>query len=97
MKILLTGSTGQLGQAIIEQKPDCHHLLLPKRAELDLSNRLSCKHFLELNKPDFIINSGAFTNVDLAEKQIDLCSSINAEAPLVFANMLKKMAVIYYK
>ena len=90
MKILLTGSTGQLGKAITNQKPNNHHLLVPKRDELDLSNRLSCQRFLESNKPDFIINSGAYTNVDLAEKQIDLCSSINTEAPFVFANMLKK-------
>jgi len=90
MKILLTGSSGQLGKAIIDKKPNYHNLLLPRRAELDLSNRQSCKSFLELHKPDFIINSGAFTNVDLAETQIDLCSSINTEAPLVFANMLKK-------
>ena len=90
MKILLTGSNGQLGKAIIDKKPNCHNLLLPKRSELDLSNRENCKSFLEIHKPDFIINSGAFTNVDLAEKEIDLCSSINTEAPLVFANMLKK-------
>ncbi len=90
MKILLTGSTGQLGKAIIDKKPNCHNLLLPNRAELDLSNKQKCQSFLELHKPDFIINSGAFTNVDLAETQIDLCSSINTEAPLVFANMLKK-------
>ena len=90
MKILLTGSTGQLGKAIIDKKPYYHDLLLPKRAELDLSKRKNCQSFLELHKPDFIINAGAFTNVDLAETESDLCSSINTEAPLVFANMLKK-------
>ena len=54
MKILLTGSTGQLGQAIILQKPSGHEILFPKRNELDLSDNLSCKKYIELNKPDFL-------------------------------------------
>ena len=45
---------------------------------------------MEFHKPDLIINSGAFTNVDLAETQADLCSLINTEAPLVFAIELSK-------
>ena len=44
---------------------------------------------MEFHKPDFIINACAFTNVDLAESQSDLCSLINTEAP-VFARALSK-------
>ena len=36
MKILLTGSSGQLGKAIVNKKPNNYKLLTPKRAELDL-------------------------------------------------------------
>ena len=89
MKILLTGSTGQLGKAIITQKPKDITLLLPLRNELDLSNQKDCYRYLEFHKPDLIINSGAFTNVDRAEKEKDLCSSINTQAPLIFAKFLK--------
>ncbi|MDC3019732.1 dTDP-4-dehydrorhamnose reductase [Prochlorococcus sp. AH-736-E15] len=88
MKILLTGSTGQLGQAIILQKPKDHQILLPKRNELDLSDHLSCKKYIEFNKPDLIINCGAYTNVDLAEKEKELCYAINTSAPVTFAKIL---------
>ena len=88
MKILLTGSTGQLGQAIILQKPKDHQILFPKRNELDLSDHLSCKKYIEFNKPDIIINCGAYTNVDLAEKEKELCYAINTSAPVTFAKIL---------
>ena len=90
MKILITGSSGQLGKEIVAQKPLSMELLLPKRNELDLSNKIICKNYINFHKPDFVINSGAFTNVDLAEKESDLCFAINAEAPFIFANAIKE-------
>ena len=90
MKILVTGSSGQLGKEIIDQRPLSFKLLLPKRNELDLSNKLNCQNYINFHKPDFIINAGAFTNVDLAEKESDLCFAINAEAPFIFANAIKE-------
>ena len=89
MKILITGGSGQLGKEIINESHNRYKLLIPDRDELDLSNKINCKKYIEQNKPDIIINSGAFTNVDQAEIQKDLCYSINIEAPLVFANVLK--------
>tara|TARA_B100000886_G_C20387172_1_gene476612 strand:+ start:438 stop:1343 length:906 start_codon:yes stop_codon:yes gene_type:complete len=90
MKILITGSSGQLGKAIIAKNPKYPELLLPKKHELDLSNPISCQKYVEDHKPDFIINCGAFTNVDLAENKEDLCFAINTNAPLEFAKVLKK-------
>ncbi len=90
MKILLTGSSGQLGKALIYRTPNNYKLLTPKRAELDLSSDQNCQEYVEFHKPDFIINAGAFTNVDLAESQSDLCSLINTEAPAIFARALSK-------
>lgn len=89
IKILLTGSSGQLGKAIISHKPNYIKLLLPRRNELDLSDKTNCQKYVEFHKPDLIINSGAFTNVDLAENQKNLCSAINSEAPFTFAKVLR--------
>ena len=90
MKILITGSSGQLGKAVISQKPKDFQLLLPKRKELDLSDQVNCLNYIEKNRPEFVINCGAFTNVDLAENQPDLCFEINAKAPITFAKVLKE-------
>tara|TARA_Y100000589_G_scaffold281912_1_gene279112 strand:+ start:3440 stop:4327 length:888 start_codon:yes stop_codon:yes gene_type:complete len=89
MKILVTGSSGQLGESIILQKPKQHQILFPKRHELDLADHLSCKKYIEHNKPDLIINCGAYTNVDLAETEKELCYAINTTAPITFAKTLK--------
>ena len=89
MKILVTGSSGQLGQAIILQQPKHYQILSPRREELDLLDYLSCKKYIEFNKPDFVINCGAYTNVDLAEKEKELCYAINTVAPITFAKVLR--------
>lgn len=90
MKILITGGSGQLGGEIINKSPKGFDLLIPNRDELDLSNKSNCIDYVERNKPDYIINTGAFTNVDKAEIQKDLCFSVNTEAPIAFAKVLKK-------
>ena len=90
MKVLVTGSSGQLGKEIVAQKPFSIKLLQPKRNELDLSNKIICQNYIDFHKPDFVINAGAYTNVDLAEKESDLCYAINAEAPFIFANVIKE-------
>ena len=44
MKVLLTGGSGQLGQAIIESKPNGVQLLAPTREELNLEDPTSCEN-----------------------------------------------------
>ena len=48
MKILVTGSSGQLGKEIIDQKPLSIKILSPKKNELDLSNKKICLELKEL-------------------------------------------------
>ncbi len=91
MKVLLTGSTGQLGISIIKTKSDYVDLIRTNREQLDLSNTLSCEDFVLSEKPDWVINCAAFTAVDQAEKDIDLSRKINSFAPEAFANSLNKI------
>ena len=91
MKVLLTGSTGQLGKAIIKSKPLDIDLIITTRKELDLTKTKACEDFILLKKPDWIINCAAFTEVDQAEKEIDICRKINSFAPEAFANALNKI------
>ena len=46
MKVLLTGSTGQLGQEILASKPSNIELIAPRRNELDLVDSDLCKNFI---------------------------------------------------
>ena len=88
MKILLTGGSGQLGKSIIKLKPLNIDLITPDRSKLDLSKTESCIKFVKKEKPDWIINCGAFTNVDKAESEKDNVFLINYEAPKNFSKVL---------
>ncbi len=90
MKILLTGGTGQLGQSIIKLQPNNVDLLKPSKLDLDLGNEENCFKFIYSEKPDWIINSGAYTNVDKAEEEKDKVFKINFKAPYFFAKALSK-------
>ena len=88
MKILLTGGSGQLGQSIINLKPINVELIAPERSKLDLSNAENCLQYVELERPDWIINCGAFTNVDKAESEKEDVLRINHQAPKNFSKVL---------
>lgn len=90
MKIILTGSTGQLGQTLIKSKPKNISLIETNRNIINLENPIECENFVYKNQPDWIINCAAYTNVDKAEKEKDLARKINTLSPSSFAKALKK-------
>ena len=91
MKVLLTGSTGQLGQEIIISKPSNVELIAPKKEELDLVNSELCENFILEKKPDWVINCGAYTKVDNAEKEIKLSKQINSYGPEALIKGINKI------
>ena len=91
MKVLLTGSTGQLGNSIINTKLENIELITTNRAQLDLTNPKACEYFILTEKPEWVINCAAYTAVDKAEEDIDLSQKINSFAPEVFANAINKI------
>ena len=95
MKILLTGSTGQLGRALLISAPknienNPVQVFETTRSSLDLSNSKACFTAVEDYRPDWIINAAAFTSVEDAERNPDLAFAVNAEAPKVFSEGLLK-------
>ena len=88
MKVILIGGSGQLGQEISKNKPDDIKLLIPNRNELDLSNENQCYEYFSRNSAHWIINSGAFTNVDKAESNMELALKVNAYAPASIAKAI---------
>ena len=55
MKVLLTGSNGQLGNSIINTKSENIDLVTTRREELDLSNPKYCEDFILKNMHIYII------------------------------------------
>ena len=90
MKILLIGSTGQLGQTLIKTKPQNIEIVECSRSNIDLSNLELINDFILNSNANFVINSAAYTAVDKAELESELAYQINAEAPNAIANAVSK-------
>src|ERR1700730_17776596 len=85
MRILLTGSSGQVGGAVQKAFHRQEQILTPGRTEFDLSEPASLPTALENLAPELIINPAAYTAVDRAEDEEDIAFRVNAEAPFVIA------------
>lgn len=85
MKVLLTGASGQLGQALLASVPQGLELVAPDRKTLDLADAASILNALAAERPAVVINAGAYTAVDKAESERDSAFAINATAPGVIA------------
>jgi dTDP-4-dehydrorhamnose reductase len=82
MKILITGSKGQLGQELAEVLPERgHEVVALSRDELDVSNMETVEQAIEVHSPELVINAAAYTNVDGCETETELAYSVNALGP----------------
>ena len=78
MKILLFGSTGQVGSTFLGKA----EIETVNRSEANLENPVSCFEKILESQPDLVINAAAFTSVDAAEEQKELVTLVNGVAPV---------------
>lgn len=92
MNILVTGCNGQLGNEIqiLEKEHQQHTYFNTDVAELDITDREAIATFVNNNAIDGIINCAAYTAVDKAESDIELCSRLNALAPAYLAEAVNE-------
>ncbi len=93
MKILITGKNGQLGRALIKEIPKVFkskdvEILGVTRNEFNLLEPKACESFLKEYKPNWLINTAAYTNVEKAEKEPSLARDVNTIAPKLLAEMI---------
>ena len=83
-QILVTGCLGQLGNEIQLLAPkyenECHFYFTDKD-DLDITDRKAIYDFIENNNISIVINCAAFTAVDKAESEPELCNLLNNIAP----------------
>ena len=88
MRILVTGKNGQVASELARLYAPAtqgDELVLAGRSECDLTDPQALRRLLQQLKPQVIINAAAYTAVDKAETEPDLCFAVNAGAPAILA------------
>ena len=92
MKVLVTGIGGQLGYDVIKElnkrNIDC---LGADRSEFDITNFEASYKFITDYMPDAVIHCSAYTAVDKAEDEPELCHLVNAVGTENIAKICKEI------
>jgi len=82
LKILVTGSKGQLGRELGRQGEAFRMEILPYDLPvLDISDRSRVEEFLDRDRPDLVINAAAYTQVERAETEVEQAFHVNRNGP----------------
>ena len=93
MKILLTGSHGQVGFELNKKLSALGEVIATDREELNLEDAQAIRSFIDATKPDIIINPAAYTAVDKAESEPEVAHLINVSAPEVLAEKVRELDI----
>ncbi len=78
VRVMITGSGGQLGRELLQRRPAGSEVFPFNHATLDLTQRDAVAAAVDFVRPEVIINTAAYTNVDGAETERDLAFAVNA-------------------
>ncbi|WP_373741951.1 dTDP-4-dehydrorhamnose reductase [Neisseria sp.] len=80
MRILLTGSKGQLGSCLRDRLPDDWQIIAADSATLDITDAAAVNNMVGSFQPDAVVNAAAFTAVDKAETDSAAAFAVNGTA-----------------
>ncbi len=92
MKVLVTGVKGQLGFDVMnELKKRGLEAVGADIEEMDITDEESVNRFIMDAKPDAVIHCAAYTAVDAAEENEDICRRVNADGTRNIAKVCKEL------
>ena len=90
MKVLVTGYSGQLGYDVVKElKNRGIECIGATRREFSLTDEKTMRDFIYDYKPDAIIHCAAYTAVDKAEDEPEICRAVNTDAVKNLAQICK--------
>lgn len=80
MKVLVTGVKGQLGYDVVNELTKRGHEAVGVDVdEMDITDGDACRKVITEANPDAVIHCAAYTAVDAAEDNVELCRRVNAD------------------
>jgi dTDP-4-dehydrorhamnose reductase len=89
-KILILGKQGQVAWELQRTLASLGNITVFGSQDLDLANPDMIRTQVRSIQPDIIVNAAAYTAVDKAETESELCMSINAVAPGILAELARE-------
>jgi dTDP-4-dehydrorhamnose reductase len=94
MKILLIGKNGQVGWELRRTLAPLAEVVAVDYPEINFSDPPALRQFVAATRPNVVVNAAAYTAVDKAETETELCRQVNAVAPGVLAEEAKKLGAL---
>ena len=92
MKVLVTGVKGQLGFDVVNELEKRGHTAIGVDVDtMDITNPEQVESVIKANMPEAVIHCAAYTAVDLAEDNKELCDKINGEGTENIAKVCKEI------
>ena len=94
MKVFVTGVKGQLGFDVVnELTKRGHEAIGVDIEEMDITDEASVNKVILAAAPDAVIHCAAYTAVDAAEENEELCRNVNAKGTEYIAKVCRKLDI----
>lgn len=94
MRILVTGVKGQLGYDVVNELEKRGHVAIGVDIdEMDITDAVSVDKVITESNVNAVIHCAAYTAVDAAEENIDICRKVNADGTRNIAEVCKKLDI----
>jgi dTDP-4-dehydrorhamnose reductase len=92
-KVVIFGCMGQLGKDLVKMFQSEYEVAGYDLPELNITNPTEVYRLLDEPTPDLVINAAAYTNVDLAEKEVDHAFLVNEIGARLVADLASQWGV----
>ena len=94
MKVLVTGVKGQLGHDVVnELEKRGHQAVGVDIEEMDITEEASVNQLIRENLPEAVIHCAAYTAVDAAEDNVELCRRVNGDGTRNIAKVCRDLDI----
>ncbi len=85
MRLLVTGAGGMLGRAVVAAASGRHAVAAADLADGDLTEAGTAERLIAVHRPEWVVHTAGYTDVDRAESEREMALAVNAGATVALA------------